>query len=401
MNDNSKSSLFYDEKNKGIHLKRGTQYSCGYDLPSPHDLECIKGNFYSINLNIQINVPPGYYARIASRSSYYSKMDLYRSIYKNKAETRGINTFLTLMTLKFFALSDFNINKGDNIAQVVFYTDTKIIEGPNFTQNYDFDEAFFSIHKPFSLIGNKEGSMTKHKFIMLEPYETVRLGFERKAIFPWTFKRTYKQIPIDCEENFEYFKVFENSENDFWLRENEENKTRYFIVLKNKLNKRLILTGKENSKYFKQTVGNEEDYEVIEISRLCDFLAIKREPLEFRMDHDFNKQKTSIASKFKFSSFSDLDYYSISEANHFTYHYEIYGYGCENIFNGIIDADYPNNPGILFHEPPKPREHGIRDTTLAVMHAFEDCYETLESLFPLMKQTNLITRQGGLGSTGK
>lgn len=111
----------------------GSPQSAGYDLYAAHDTEIPVGHRKLIKTDIQIDLPPNYYGRVAPRSglAYKSGIDVMAGVIDR--DYRG-NVGVILVNLDFMDEKVFSVKKGDRVAQLVVegcLLDSKIIECPD------------------------------------------------------------------------------------------------------------------------------------------------------------------------------------------------------------------------------------------------------------------------------
>lgn len=96
---------------------QGTNFAAGYDLYAAEDAVVICGTRKLIKTNISMEITPGYYGRIAPRSglAYKNGIDVLAGVIDS--DYRGDIGVILYNTDKNI---DFNIKKGDRIAQIIF-----------------------------------------------------------------------------------------------------------------------------------------------------------------------------------------------------------------------------------------------------------------------------------------
>lgn len=96
---------------------QGTKFAAGYDLYAAEDAVVVCGTRKLIKTNISMEITPGYYGRIAPRSglAYKSGIDVLAGVIDS--DYRGDIGVILYNTDKNI---DFEINKGDRIAQIIF-----------------------------------------------------------------------------------------------------------------------------------------------------------------------------------------------------------------------------------------------------------------------------------------
>lgn len=94
---------------------RGSEFAAGYDLFSSVDCVVKAGGRTLVNTDIQIALPPGCYGRIAPRSGLCLKHGIDVGAGVVDQDYRG-NIMVVLFN---FGDQDFNVKKGDRIAQLI------------------------------------------------------------------------------------------------------------------------------------------------------------------------------------------------------------------------------------------------------------------------------------------
>jgi len=96
---------------------RGTNFAAGYDLYAAEDTRICCGSRMLVKTNISMEITPGYYGRIAPRSglAYKNGIDVLAGVIDS--DYRGDIGVILYNTDKN---SEFNIKKGDRIAQIIF-----------------------------------------------------------------------------------------------------------------------------------------------------------------------------------------------------------------------------------------------------------------------------------------
>jgi dUTP pyrophosphatase len=93
---------------------RGTANAAGYDLYTPCDFTLSPQQTVLIKLGIKVEIPEGFYGRIAPRSSYGVKgIDVFAGVVDSDYRDE-VGVVLYNSTNKMFA-----VNKGDRIAQMI------------------------------------------------------------------------------------------------------------------------------------------------------------------------------------------------------------------------------------------------------------------------------------------
>ena len=96
---------------------QGTAFAAGYDLYAAEDATIVCGTRKLVKTNISMEITPGYYGRIASRSglAYKSGIDVLAGVIDS--DYRGDIGVILYNTDKNI---DFVVKKGDRIAQIIF-----------------------------------------------------------------------------------------------------------------------------------------------------------------------------------------------------------------------------------------------------------------------------------------
>jgi len=96
---------------------RGTGFAAGYDLYAAEDAVICCGSRKLVKTNISMEITPGYYGRIAPRSglAYKNGIDVLAGVIDS--DYRGDIGVILYNTDND---SEFNIKKGDRIAQIIF-----------------------------------------------------------------------------------------------------------------------------------------------------------------------------------------------------------------------------------------------------------------------------------------
>jgi deoxyuridine 5'-triphosphate nucleotidohydrolase len=122
---NTLPTLFVKKLNKGAKCPTmGSKFSAGYDLYSTEDYELTLKEFKLFSTGISLEIPKGYYGRIAPRSGLSCKgIDVKAGVVDN--DYRGEVKVL----LHNFSNGPYKISKGDKIAQIIItkYTSCTII----------------------------------------------------------------------------------------------------------------------------------------------------------------------------------------------------------------------------------------------------------------------------------
>jgi dUTP pyrophosphatase len=111
----SKTSDFQVYSEFGYELKRATPGSAGCDISSAEERKLAKGERHAFSTGLYISLPEGTYGRIAPRSglAYKNGIDVLAGVvdqdYVNEVKVILIN----------LGDKDFQVNKGDKIAQLV------------------------------------------------------------------------------------------------------------------------------------------------------------------------------------------------------------------------------------------------------------------------------------------
>ena len=96
---------------------QGTSFAAGYDLYAAEDAVVVCGTRKLIKTNISMEITPGYYGRIAPRSglAYKNGIDVLAGVIDS--DYRGD---IGVILYNTDANIDFNVKKGDRIAQIIF-----------------------------------------------------------------------------------------------------------------------------------------------------------------------------------------------------------------------------------------------------------------------------------------
>jgi dUTP pyrophosphatase len=96
---------------------QGTNFAAGYDLYAAEDAVVVCGTRKLIKTNISMEITPGYYGRIAPRSglAYKNGIDVLAGVIDS--DYRGD---IGVILYNTDANIDFNVKKGDRIAQIIF-----------------------------------------------------------------------------------------------------------------------------------------------------------------------------------------------------------------------------------------------------------------------------------------
>jgi len=96
---------------------QGTSFAAGYDLYAAEDAVVVCGTRKLIKTNISMEISPGYYGRIAPRSglAYKNGIDVLAGVIDS--DYRGD---IGVILYNTDANIDFNVKKGDRIAQIIF-----------------------------------------------------------------------------------------------------------------------------------------------------------------------------------------------------------------------------------------------------------------------------------------
>ncbi len=96
---------------------QGTSFAAGYDLYAAEDTVVVCGTRKLIKTNISMEITPGYYGRIAPRSglAYKNGIDVLAGVIDS--DYRGD---IGVILYNTDANIDFNVKKGDRIAQIIF-----------------------------------------------------------------------------------------------------------------------------------------------------------------------------------------------------------------------------------------------------------------------------------------
>lgn len=144
------------EKNLKIKIKKltpssriplkGSSGAAGYDLYSDSDYRVMKGERVLIKTGISIEIPEGYYGRIAPRSGLALKhgIDVLAGVIDS--DYRGEIGVILLNTDENFS---FPISKGDRVAQIIFEKcmDSEFIETVTLENSSRLDGGFGSTGK--------------------------------------------------------------------------------------------------------------------------------------------------------------------------------------------------------------------------------------------------------------
>lgn len=99
-----------------IQPKKGTPGSAGYDLYSAEDITIPSKQRACVATDVGVLIPSGYYGRVAPRSSlaYRYGIDVFAGVIDNDYRDKiGVILYNS-------GDDQFNINKGDRIAQIIF-----------------------------------------------------------------------------------------------------------------------------------------------------------------------------------------------------------------------------------------------------------------------------------------
>jgi len=96
---------------------QGTNFAAGYDLYAAEDAVVVCGTRKLIKTNLSMEITPGYYGRIAPRSglAYKNGIDVLAGVIDS--DYRGD---IGVILYNTDANIDFNVKKGDRIAQIIF-----------------------------------------------------------------------------------------------------------------------------------------------------------------------------------------------------------------------------------------------------------------------------------------
>jgi len=121
----------YRKGKNGYELKKAYDLDAGFDICSSEDIEILPMKKAIIGTDLFLQIPSGFYGRIASRSGLSAKFDI--EVGAGVIDS-GFRNELKVI-LRNFGSNVFNVKKGDRIAQLILtaiYTgNTNLIEELN------------------------------------------------------------------------------------------------------------------------------------------------------------------------------------------------------------------------------------------------------------------------------